>query len=336
MIILTLNPGSTSIKISLFKSYERIFHEDIIGNLEQVEQKIKEKGYNFAEIDKFGIRVVHGGSFFTKPTKITNESLAKLREISDLAPLHNPPALKIIEEILAKKAGADIWAIFDTAFHATIPDKYALYALPINISRDFHIKKYGFHGTANQSAMHLVENKIGAPVPAKTIICHLGGGASVTAVKNGKSIGNSMGFTPLEGLIMVSRSGDIDAGVVEFLAGKMNLSVTEVLEILNKKSGIWGLTGATNLAEVFENPAKKKEYELAFEMYLDRVEKYIYAYIARLEGLDCLIFSGGTGEHNKKIREKIITKLKKLGFKPEVQVIHIEEDKEIMRQVSSI
>jgi len=334
MIILTLNPGSTSVKISLFQDGEKLFHEDIIGTLDKVEQKIKAEGYNFARIDKFAIRVVHGGSFFTEPTKITTESLAKLREISDLAPLHNPPAIKIIEEILAKKAEAEIWAIFDTAFHATIPDKYSLYAIPLKISRDLGIKKFGFHGTANQSAIRMVEEKNGAPIPAKTIICHLGGGASVTAVKDGKSIGNSMGLTPLEGLIMVTRSGDIDAEIVPFLMKKLNKSAEEILQILNKESGIWGLTRTKDLAEVFANPAKLLEYELAFEMYLARVEKYLWAYIGRLGGLDCLIFSGGTGEHNEKIREKICQKLEKNGFKPDIQVVHIEEDIEMMRQIS--
>ncbi len=360
MIILTLNPGSTSVKISLFENQKRLFHEDIVGSLDDVEKKIISEGYNFAGIDKFAVRVVHGGSFFTEPTKITNESLAKLREISELAPLHNPPALKIIEEILAKKKEAEIWAIFDTAFHATIPEKYALYAIPLEISReilgnpssaglipstartsrevvesrDFSIKKYGFHGTANQSAIHLVEKKTNSPIPTKTIICHLGGGASVTAVQNGKSISNSMGFTPLEGLIMVTRAGDLDNGVVEFLMHKLGLSIEEVLQILNKESGIYGLTGTKDLAEVFENPAKKPEYDLALEMYLARLEKYIWAYIGRLGGLDCLIFSGGTGEHNAKVREKIRGNLAKLGFEPEVHVVHVEEDMEMMRQIS--
>lgn len=348
MIILTLNPGSTSVKISLFSSasssgltrgssqlnFKKVFEENITGSLDDIETKIKEEGYNFAGINKFAIRVVHGGSFFTEPTKITDESLAKLREISDLAPLHNPPAIKIIEEILAKKENADIWAIFDTAFHSTIPDKYSLYAISLKISRDLGIKKYGFHGTANQSAIHLVKEKTGEEIPAKTIICHLGGGASVTAVKNGKSIGNSMGFTPLEGLVMVSRSGDIDAEVVPFLMKKMGISADEVLEILNKKSGILGISGSKDLAEVFENPAKLSEYELAFQMYLSRVEKYIWSYIARLEGLDCLIFSGGTGEHNAKIREKIIKKLNQTDFEPDVHVVRVEEDREMMRQIS--
>ena len=356
MIILTLNPGSTSVKISLFKDGEKLFHEDIVGTLDDIEQKIKDEGYNFAKIDKFAIRVVHGGSFFTEPTKITDESLAKLREISELAPLHNPPAIKIIEEILAKKSDADIWAIFDTAFHSTIPEHLSLYAIPLKISRDFGIKKFGFHGTANQSAIHLVENKTGAPVPAKTIICHLGGGASVTAVKNGKSIGNSMGFTPLEGLMMVTRAGDLDDGVIEFLMHKMDLPIEEVMEIENKKSGILGITGSKNLVEVFANHAKLPEYELAFQMYLSRVEKYVWSYIGRLGGLDCLIFSGGTGEHNAKIREKICEKLGIFGFELDLEInnfddpalvddlstkksakkiyaVHDEEDREMVRQI---
>lgn len=356
MIILTLNPGSTSVKISLFKDDKRIFDEDISGSLDDIEQKIKAEGYNFAGINKFAIRVVHGGSFFNEPTKITDESLAKLREISDLAPLHNPPSIKIIEEILAKKADADIWAIFDTAFHSTIPKKYALYGIPLKISRDLGIKKFGFHGTANQSAIHLVEKSSGKQIPEKTIICHLGGGASVTAVKNGKSIGNSMGFTPLEGLMMVTRSGDLDDGVVEFLMHKMDLSIEEVIRILNKESGILGITGTKNLMDIFENSAKSPEYELAFQMYLSRVEKYLWSYIGRLGGLDCLIFSGGTGEHNAKIREKICEKLEIFGLKIDLEInnfddpalvddltgensigkiyaVHVEEDREMARQV---
>lgn len=356
MIILSINPGSTSVKYSLFEGDREVF----FGHFKKTKssysfnnQKIQKKSFEnsidylikilqqkkllkkFGDISKFGIRIVHGGNIFKRMTRISKENLKKLKKLSPLAPLHNPFALDIVNQIQKRQPKAKIYGVFDTAFHHSIPEVASAYALPRNLSEKLHIKKYGFHGIACEWNLHQAKKSL-KKLPKNIIICHLGGGCSITAVKDGKSVDTSMGFTPLEGLIMVTRSGDLDNGVVGYLAKTLKLKTDEVIDLLNNKSGIFGLTKLKDMKKVVERAEKNDKWcKLAVEMFVYRIVKYIYAYYGALQGLDLLIFSGGIGEGSSLIRQKIVKQLRLLGKKP-VLVVHVEENKEILRQIKNI
>jgi len=308
--ILALNPGSTSLKIGLFDEHVK----DLPGfkNL---------AGLDWQAISHVGVRVVHGGSEFTGLTKIDDKVLTKLEELSALAPLHNPPAIKLIKQIRKEQPQIPIWAAFDTAFHTTIPEEIALYPLPKAVSTKLKIRKYGFHGLACQSLLRQIKNP-----PTRIVICHLGGGCSITAVKNGKSVNTSMGFTPQEGLMMVSRSGTIDAGIFVYLKQQLKLSDEACLQLLSQQSGFAGVAGSNDIKKVLA------ENELAKAMFIHRICEYIFAYHGQLSGIDLLIFSGGIGYHNQALRQEILAKLKtiKIG---NVQVMQAQENREIAQQI---
>lgn len=378
MHILSINPGSTSIKYSLFKGDQEVFFahfkktknhyffdsrkirkKDFENSIDYLLEVLRQKNLllKLRDISKFGIRIVHGGNIFKKTTRITKGNLRELKKISPLAPLHNPPAIKIIGQIQKKEPKAKIYGVFDTAFHQSIPAVASTYALPRRLSEKLHIKKYGFHGIACAWDLHQIKKNL-KKLPQNIIICHLGGGASITAVKNGKSVDTSMGFTPLEGLIMITRSGDLDNGVVGYLAGRLKLPTSEVIGLLNHKSGIFGLTKLKNMKKVIERAKKNDKWcKLAVEMFIYRLVKYIYAYTGVLQGLDLIAFSGGIGEGSALVRQKICGQLKMLGFKIDskknkvmtcqtgkisqagskpVFVVHVKENKEILRQIKDI
>ncbi len=357
MKLLTINPGSTSAKYSLFDDQKLI----TVGQFRKKEanftfddQEISEKEFqkSFAyfiqhlidqnhlrsleEIQKIGIRIVHGGNRFQSPTLIDNQVFEELKELSVLAPLHNPPALKIIKQIWDQTRDVEIYGIFDTAFHTTIPEVAKTYAIPKDLAESHQIQKYGFHGIACQSVLHQVKKDLGK-LPPNIIICHLGGGASITAVKNGESIDTSMGFTPLEGIMMISRSGDLDPGIMNYLEKNAGLSGEEVLEILNKKSGIKGITDTDDMKLVVEKAeAGDQICKLAVEMFVYRIVKYIFAYYGVLQGLDLITFSGGIGVGSEPIRDKITEKLKILGFPEDkkIMVVEVAENVEMARAIS--
>lgn len=356
--ILSINPGSTSIKYSLFKNDREVFfgHFKKTGsrylfNKKKIQRKDFESSVDYlmtvlqkrkfinkiSDISKFGIRVVHGGNVFKKTTHISKSNLRELKKISNLAPLHNPSAIKIVEQILKRQPKARICAVFDTAFHQSIPVYASTYALPRQLSDRLSIKKYGFHGIACESNLYQVKKKLGR-LPKNIIICHLGGGCSITAVKDGQSIDTSMGFTPLEGLMMITRSGDLDNGVIAYLAQRLKKSATEVIDILNNKSGIFGITKIKDMKTVVERAEKGDKYcKLAVEMFVYRIVKYIYAYYGVLHGLDLLVFSGGIGEGSRVIRKKIHQQLKMIGLKSDsLLVVHVDENREILRQMKTI
>ncbi len=266
------------------------------------------------EIDAVGHRVVHGGSIFTKTTLITTEVKKEIEALSYLAPLHNPANLlgiKVAEKIFDQ---AKQIAVFDTAFHQTIPEKAHRYAIPNEFYNKHHVRVYGFHGTS-----HLyISKKTNAflnKANSKIITIHLGNGCSMTAVKNGKSMDHSLGFGPMNGLIMGTRSGDIDQSVVLFLAQKLGYSIDEIGTILQKKSGMLGLTGKSDLREIENDAANgNKMAQLALEMNAYRIKKYIGAYTAVLNGLDAIVFTAGIGENSALIRKMVCENLSYLGI----------------------
>lgn len=276
------------------------------------------------EIDAVGHRVVHGGNIFTKTTVINAAVKKEIKALSYLAPLHNPANLlgiEVAEKIFNKAIQI---AVFDTAFHQTIPEKAHRYAIPNKFYDIDHIRVYGFHGTS-----HLyVSKKANVYLKKKNskfITIHLGNGCSMTAVKNGKSRDHSLGFGPMNGLIMGTRSGDIDQSVVLYLAQKLNYSIDEIGNILQKKSGMLGLTGKSDLREIEQNAANgDKMAQLALEMNAYRIKKYIGAYTAVLNGLDAIVFTAGIGENSSLIRKMVCQNLSYLG-------IEIDENKNIVK-----
>jgi acetate kinase len=270
------------------------------------------------EIEAVGHRLVHGGEKYKQAVIINQEIIKQLEKTVELAPLHIPPniaGIKICQKLLPNKAQI---GVFDTAFHHTIPEKAYVYALPYQYYQKHKIRKYGFHGTSHKYIAKRTAKLLDKPVEKlKIISCHLGNGASITAVKNGKSIETSMGFTPLEGLIMGTRSGDFDPAIIPFLLEKENLKISELDDVLNKKSGLLGVSGVSSDFRDIENAAAKgkKQAQLAIELFNYRVQKYIGAYAAVMNGVDAVTFTAGIGENSISVRKKILNKLGYLGIK---------------------
>jgi acetate kinase len=272
---------------------------------------------DLSEVSAVGHRAVHGGSFFTAPALITPEVIAKMEEHAPLAPLHNPPILLGIRESLRVLPGVPQVAVFDTAFHTSIPPKAYVYALPYRYYTDHGVRRYGFHGNSFQYVSRRVEEILGdRPHPLKVVIAHLGNGASIAAVDGGRSVDTSMGLTPLEGLVMGTRPGDVDPGVILFLMRQLGLSESEVDRVLNKDSGLLGVSGVGNdMRDVLAAAAAGDERcRLAIELYAYRLKKYVGAYAAAMGGLDVLVFTAGIGENSPEIRAAICEGLGFLGI----------------------
>jgi len=272
---------------------------------------------SLSEIDAVGHRVVHGGEKFNSSVRINREVIDKIEECIPLAPLHNLPNLKGIQAIEKLMPEVPQVAVFDTAFHQTMPQKAFMYALPYEFYEEKKVRRYGFHGTSHhyvsQRAFEALNIK---PEGSRIITCHIGNGGSITAIKDGKSIDTSMGMTPLEGLIMGTRVGDIDAGTVLYLMEEKKYSVQEISSILNSKSGLLGISGVSSdmrdiRAQIDEG---NKRAALAVDMFQYHVKKYIGSYIAALNGLDVLVFTGGIGENNFRVREAICENLECFGI----------------------
>jgi acetate kinase len=267
------------------------------------------------EINGIGHRVVHGGEQYAASVIIDDEVVKAVEKNVELAPLHNPPNLIGIREAQALLPEVKEVAVFDTAFHQTMPPAAYLYGLPYELYEKYRIRRYGFHGTSHRyvasRAMELLKR---FPENTNVITCHLGNGASVTAIEHGKSIDTSMGFTPLEGLVMGTRSGDIDPAIVDFLE-RRGYSSTEVNALLNKKSGLLGLSGISNDLRDLEAEAAKGTQRAvqALEVYAYRVRKYVGSYVANLVKVDALVFTGGIGQHGVRMRERICHRLENLG-----------------------
>ncbi|MGE5653630.1 MAG: acetate/propionate family kinase [Bacillota bacterium] len=352
MKVLVLNCGSSSLKYQLFDMTDesvlakgRVERIGIEGSFlvhsatgkEEVERKsdmpnhkvaiknvldiLTSSDYgvikSFDEIDAVGHRVVHGGEDFSGSVMIDQAVKDALTRNIDLAPLHNPPNIQGIEAAEANMPGVPMVGVFDTAFHATMPKKVYLYGLPYNLYEKYKIRLYGFHGTSHKYVSERVAQLMGKPYEQlKIITCHLGNGASMTAVKDGKSFDTSMGFTPLEGVMMGTRSGDFDPAVVPFLMNKENLSTNDLNNQLNKKSGNQGVTGLSSDMRDIEDGIKdgNEMAILGMDMYEYRIRKYIGAYAAAMNGVDAIVFTAGVGENSAMIRSMLCQNLGYLGI----------------------
>jgi len=272
---------------------------------------------NFNEIDAVGHRVVHGAEKFSKSVLIDNEVISKVKECYDLAPLHNPANITGIEAITALMPDVPQVGVFDTAFHQTMPAKSFMYALPYKYYTEDGVRRYGFHGTSHRYVSQRAAEFLNIDInDCKMITCHIGNGGSITAVLNGKSVDTSMGLTPTEGLMMGTRVGDVDPGALTFLMNKHGLSASGLQNIINKESGVAGVSGLSNDMREIEAAVKEgsdKRAKLALDMYEQRITKYIGAYAAEMGGLDVIVFTGGVGENQTGVRENVCKPLAFMG-----------------------
>ncbi|MGG0718591.1 acetate kinase [Robertmurraya massiliosenegalensis] len=310
--ILEISNHEIAVKILL----EQLIHYQIIRS--------------FSEIDGVGHRVAHGGEVFTESTLVTCEELSKLEPLTELAPLHNPAnilGIKAFQQVMGEVPSV---MVFDTAFHQTMPESTYLYALPYEYYEKYGIRKYGFHGTSHKFVSERAAEILGRPIKSLRLIsCHLGNGASIAAIENGKSIDTSMGFTPLEGVVMGTRSGTIDPAIIPFIMMKTGKSVDEVLSILNKESGLLGLSGFSSDLRDIEARAEQGDHraELALDIFASRIHQYIGSYAARMNGVDAVIFTAGIGENSPTIRAKVLKGLEFMGiyWDPDLNKIKEEE-----------
>ncbi|MCM3653530.1 acetate kinase [Metabacillus litoralis] len=346
--IIAINAGSSSLKFQLFEMpseevltaglVERIGLEKgvftILVNGEKVKETVDIPDHAAAvkmllsklthfgiveslnEIEGIGHRIVHGGEIFNHSVLITDETLQKIEELSDLAPLHNPAnvvGIKAFKEVLPN---VDAVAVFDTAFHQTMPERSFLYSLPYEYYEKYGIRKYGFHGTSHKYVSERAAELLGRPIEQLRLIsCHLGNGASIAAIEGGKSIDTSMGFTPLAGVAMGTRSGNIDPALIPFIMEKTGQSEMEVLDILNKKSGVLGISGLSSDLRDIEQATKEGNVraETALEVFASRIHKYIGSYAAQMSGVDAIIFTAGIGENSDIIRSRVLHGLEFMG-----------------------
>lgn len=272
---------------------------------------------HLSEIGAVGHRVVHGGENFTSSVVVDDEVKKAIEACSDLAPLHNPANLIGINACQELMPNTPMVVVFDTAFHQTMPKRAYMYGLPYEYYDKYKIRKYGFHGTSHSYVSKRAAEFIGRPYDElKLIVCHLGNGASLSAVMNGKCVDTSMGLTPLEGLMMGTRSGDIDPSVVEFIAKKENLDASQVLNILNKKSGLYGLSKdlSSDIRDIWAGIDSGNEFaELAMDVFCYRISKYIGSFAAAMNGVDAIVFTAGIGENDHGVRERVCSNLTYLG-----------------------
>ena len=270
------------------------------------------------ELDAVGHRMVHGGEKFNKSVRLTPEVMEAFAACNDLAPLHNPANIKGVNAVKALLPNIPQVGVFDTAFHQTMPDYAYMYALPYNLYKEYGVRRYGFHGTSHRYISQRVCEFLGCkPEDKRIITCHIGNGASIAAVKYGKCVDTSMGLTPLEGLMMGTRTGDIDAGAVTYLMDKFNLDTKGISDLLNKKSGLAGVSeGSSDFRDILAGiAAGNDKARLAKEMYTYRIKKYIGAYAAAMGGVDIILFTGGAGENQWEVREGATDGLEYMGVK---------------------
>lgn len=347
--IIAINAGSSSLKFQLFEMpsedvitkgiVERIGLKDSIFTISVNGEKIKEVTdipdhevavkilldkltslgiiQSLDEIEGIGHRVVHGGEEFNDSVLITEEALEKFEQLSELAPLHNPANITGIRAFQCVLPNVPAVAVFDTAFHQTMPENSFLYSLPYEYYKQYGIRKYGFHGTSHKYVSQRAAEMLGRPVEhLRLISCHLGNGASIAAIEGGKSIDTSMGFTPLAGVTMGTRSGNIDPALIPYIMEKTNKDADQVLDVLNKESGMLGVSGFSSDLRDIEDEAEKgnERAELALKVFADRIHKYIGSYAARMCGVDAIIFTAGIGENSSAIRARVLQGLEFMGI----------------------
>ena len=353
MKILVLNCGSSSIKYALYNmddksvmtsgGAERVGMEGAFvkvklanGDKKKIMHDIPEhtEGVKFIfslltdpeigvikdlnEIDAVGHRMVHGGEKFNKSVILDKEVLETFEACIDLAPLHNPANLKGVNAVSELMPHLPQVGVFDTAFHQSMPKKAYMYAIPYNLYKQYGVRRYGFHGTSHRYVSQRVCEYLGvSPIGKRIITCHIGNGGSIAAVVDGKCVDTSMGLTPLEGLMMGTRSGDIDGGAITFLAKKLDLDADGVSNLLNKQSGVLGITGESSDMRDVENAAAEgnARAQLALDMYFYRIKKYIGAYAAAMGGVDIIVFTAGVGENQASMREAVCKDMEFLGIK---------------------
>ena len=285
------------------------------------------------EINAVGHRVVHGGEKFNSSVLITDDVIQKIVECIDIAPLHNPPNLAGINAINELLPNVPQVAVFDTAFHQTMPEYAYMYGIPYSLYTKYGIRRYGFHGTSHRYVSQRACDFLGLDCKkTKMITAHIGNGASVTAIENGKSVDTSMGFTPIEGLMMGTRSGDVDLGVVTFLMEKEMIGSASVSTLFNKHSGVLGISGLSSDMRDIENAIANgnERAKLALEMYEYRIKKYIGSYIAALNGVDVIVFTGGVGENQTGTRQKVCESLSFMGIKIDKELNAASRGKEVL------
>ncbi len=270
------------------------------------------------EIGAVGHRMVHGGEKFNKSVVLNDEVLKTFEECTDLAPLHNPANLKGVKAVTELMPGLPQVGVFDTAFHQTMPQHSYMYAVPYELYKDYGVRRYGFHGTSHRYVSQRVCDFLGIKAEGHRIItCHIGNGASISAVKDGKCVDTSMGLTPLEGVMMGTRSGDIDGGAIAYIEKKLNLGAEGISNLLNKKSGVLGITGISSDMREVDAAAKEGNERaiLALDMYNYRIKKYIGAYAAAMGGVDIIVFTAGVGENQSSMREEVCADMEWMGVK---------------------
>lgn len=338
MTVLVINCGTSSVKMTLFHKEGRHPKRLIEGEIKKLSdskpaleingqshplatplsyekgietlvQYFQKEGFDASQLKGVGHRVVHGGEKYVQATVITPAVEKELQALSELAPLHNPPTLKGIACSRKLFPHVPQVAVFDTAFHAHLPAKAAFYPIPWQLSQKYKIKRYGFHGIAHAFSWKQYEKAYGPT--SRVITVHLGSGCSIAAIRGGVSVDTTMGFTPLDGLMMATRSGELDPAIVSFLADKERKSADEMISLLNHQSGLLGVSEKTaDMQEIQKLAPNDAQANLALEMFIFRIQKMIGAYIAVLEGVDAIIFSGGIGENGWQIRQKLAEALK--------------------------
>lgn len=346
--ILAINSGSSSLKFQLFEMpeetviakglVERIGIDNGIFTIEFNGEKVREEldipNHNFAierlvgkltemkivekveEIEGVGHRVVHGGEFFDSSVLVTDEVLEKLDSIQDLAPLHNPANIMGVKAFQKVLPGVPNVLTFDTAFHQSMPKSTYLYAVPREYYEKYGVRKYGAHGTSHRYIAQMAAEITGRDVKdLKTISCHIGNGASICAIKNGKSFDTSMGFTPLSGLVMGTRTGDIDPATIPYISLKTGLDLKEIVHVFNNESGLKGLSGiSSDLRDVEVERDTNKNASEAIEVYVNRIKEYIGSYAAAMNGVDVIVFTAGVGENATWVREEVLEGISFLGL----------------------
>jgi len=336
MKIAVINSGSSSLKFKLFEMPgAKVLRDELVEHIGEPDSSIQDHDealenlhVNFTEIDAVGHRVVHGGEKFVNSVLIDDTVIAAIQALVPLAPLHNPANLEGIKVVRNKAPKIPQIAVFDTAFHATLEKEAYIYALPYEMYEEHHVRRYGFHGTSHEYLLQEAAVLLGKKVQETNIITlHLGNGASACAIKNGKSIDTSMGFTPLEGLVMGSRCGDIDPAIVLYMQNILDVNSTEADEILNKRSGLLGLCGENDVRNIERR--SDEQAKLALDIMVRRIQKYIGAYMVLLEKVDAIVFSGGIGENSVYVREavmnnKILKNIKSLVIRTdeELQIVN--------------
>ncbi len=316
MRVLVVNAGSSSLKLSLLDDDALLASESLPAPTGRVDEgAVGDAVGRIGDVDAVGHRVVHGGSRFVDPVRVDEAVLRQLRALTDLAPLHQPKSLRALEVVGRLLPGVDAVACFDTAFHARMPPAASTYALPPEWRRRWDLRRFGFHGLSHEYASRRAAELVGRPVEELRIVtCHLGAGASLAAVRGGVSVDTTMGFTPLEGLVMATRSGSVDPGLVLWLEEHVGMPPSELASTLEHRSGLAGLTGTGDMRAVLEaERAGDETAHLAVEVYLHRLRSGIAAMAAAAEGLDVLVFTGGVGERSPAIRERSVDGLSFLG-----------------------